>query len=80
VALSIKSAEADELAREVAALTGESITEAVTESLRLRLRALRRTGVRDRLLAIAAEGRGLPRLDDRPEEEILGVGDEDGRR
>jgi len=80
VALSIKSAEADELAREVAALTGESITEAVTESLRLRLRLLRRGGVRERLLAIAAEGRGLPRLDDRTEEQILGFGHEGGQR
>ncbi|MFN8183333.1 MAG: type II toxin-antitoxin system VapB family antitoxin [Candidatus Nanopelagicales bacterium] len=80
MALSIKSAEADELAREVAALTGESITEAVTESLRLRLRLLRRGGVRERLLAIAAEGRGLPRLDDRTEEQILGFGHEGGQR
>lgn len=78
--MSIKSAEADELAREVAALTGESITEAVTESLRLRLRLLRRGGVRERLLAIAAEGRGLPRLDDRTEEQILGFGHEGGQR
>ncbi len=72
MALSIKSDEADLLAREVASLTGESITEAVTESLRLRLRALRRSGVKDQLLTIAAEGRTLPRLDVRPEEEILG--------
>ena len=78
--MSIKSAEADELAREVAALTGESITEAVTESLRLRLRLLRRGGVRERLLVIAAEGRGLPRLDDRTEEQILGFGHEGGQR
>jgi antitoxin VapB len=40
MALSIKSDEADILAREVASLTGESLTEAVTEALRLRLRAL----------------------------------------
>jgi len=79
MALSIKSPEADVLAREVAALTGESITEAVTESLRLRLRALRRSGIKDRLLAIAAEGRELPRLDTRPEEEILGFEQEIGQ-
>lgn len=79
MALSIKSPEADVLAREVAALTGESITEAVTESLRLRLRALRRSGIKDRLLAIAAEGRELLRLDTRPEEEILGFEQEIGQ-
>lgn len=79
MALSIKSPEADVLAREVAALTGESITEAVTESLRLRLRALRRSGIKDRLLAIADEGRELPRLDTRPEEEILGFEQEIGQ-
>lgn len=80
MALSIKSAEADVLAREVASLTGESITEAVTESLRLRLRTLRRSSVKDRLLAIAAEGRELPRLDTRPEEEILGFEHEIAQR
>lgn len=79
MALSIKSAEADALAREVASLTGESLTEAVTESLRLRLRALRRGGVKERLLAIAAQGRDLPRLDTRPVEEILGLGEWSGR-
>jgi len=72
VALSIKSDEADVLAREVASLTGESITEAVTESLRLRLRTLRNSGIKERLMAIAAEGRALPRRDTRSEEEILG--------
>ncbi len=80
MALSIKSSEADLLAREVASLAGESITEAVTESLRMRLRTLRRSGTRDRLLAIAAEGRELPRLDTRPEEEILGFEQEIAQR
>jgi antitoxin VapB len=37
VALSIKTAEADELARSLARLTGESMTEAVTIALRERL-------------------------------------------
>jgi antitoxin VapB len=37
MALSIKTAEADELARSLARLTGESITEAVTAALRERL-------------------------------------------
>jgi antitoxin VapB len=79
MALSIKSDEADILAREVASLTGESLTEAVTEALRLRLRALRRGRVKTRLMAIAAEGRTLPRLDTRTEEEILGFDSEPSR-
>lgn len=37
MALSIKTAEADALARELASLTNESITEAVTRALRERL-------------------------------------------
>ena len=37
MALSIKTAEADELARNLARLTGESMTEAVTAALRERL-------------------------------------------
>jgi len=37
MALNIKSAETERLAREVAALTGETITEAVRKALELRL-------------------------------------------
>lgn len=39
--MNIKNAEAHRLAREVAALAGESVTGAVTESLRQRLERLR---------------------------------------
>ena len=42
MALNIKSAETDRLARELAALTGESITEAVTRALEQRLEDQRR--------------------------------------
>lgn len=42
MALSIKTEEADRLAREVSRLTGETMTEAVTQSLRERLANLRR--------------------------------------
>lgn len=41
MALSIKTEEADRLARQLAALTGETMTEAVTRSLRERLERLR---------------------------------------
>jgi antitoxin VapB len=54
--LSIKDPEADELARELAHQTGESITETVKQALRERLARVRRrksrSGVSDRLLAI----------------------------
>jgi len=42
MALSIKTAEADELARSLSRLTGETITDAVTAALRERLQRERR--------------------------------------
>lgn len=42
MALSIKTEEADRLARELAAVTGETMTEAVTTALRERLSRVRR--------------------------------------
>ena len=79
VALSIKSDEADRLARELAAETGESLTDAVTEAIRERLARTRkrRRDVAVRLMAIADRNRDRPRLDERPEDEILGY-DEHG--
>ena len=54
--LSIKSPEADELARTLAEVTGESITDAVTVALRERLDRERtdRSQVSARLLSISA--------------------------
>ena len=82
MALSIKSPEADELARELAAATGETITDAVVGALRERLaRERRRSENRDLLLAdvraIADHCALLPVLDTRSEDEILGY-DENG--
>jgi antitoxin VapB len=82
MALSIKSGEADRLAREVARLTGESLTEAVTTSLRERLeRERRRRGKRramaDRLRALARECASLPDLEPTSPDEIIGY-DEHG--
>lgn len=79
MALNIKSAEADRLARELAQATGESITEAVTTALAERL-ARRRDDKRSRLAAIRAiqeRVAKLPVLDDRSDDEILGY-DENG--
>jgi antitoxin VapB len=79
VVLSIKSDEADRLARELAQETGESLTEAVTEAIRERLALTRKRkrGIADRLMAIAEKNRALPRLDDRSDDAILGY-DEHG--
>ena len=67
--LSIKDPEADRLARNLAVLTGESLTDAVRAALRERLaREQRRRGKRlDRakLDAIVASIAALPVVDDR---------------
>ncbi|MGB6744980.1 MAG: type II toxin-antitoxin system VapB family antitoxin [Terracidiphilus sp.] len=80
--LSIKSPEADRLARQLADATGETITDAVVGALRERLvRERRRKENRDLLLAdiraIADHCASLPVLDTRTEDEILGY-DENG--
>jgi antitoxin VapB len=80
--LSIKDPEADRLAREVARLTGETITQAVVNSLRARLaketaRTRNINSVLEDARAIADHFASLPVLDDRSEDEILGY-DENG--
>jgi antitoxin VapB len=76
MALNIKDPEADRLARELAALTGESITAAVTSALRERIdRCKQRERMRARraaLEAIQERVSTLPVLDDRSDEEIIG--------
>jgi antitoxin VapB len=82
MALSIKSAEADRLARELAATTGESITVAVTVAMRERLaREERKRESKEAVLAdvraIIDHFASLPVLDPRSPDEILGY-DENG--
>jgi antitoxin VapB len=79
VALNIKSAETDRLARELAALTGESITDAVTRALEMRLEqerrerdTLRREHLKALLDDIRRRASKLPVLDPRSDDEILG--------
>ena len=58
LSLNIKNEETHSLARELAAITGESLTGAITESLRERLqrvRRSRRTGMAERLIKIGAD-------------------------
>jgi antitoxin VapB len=80
--LSIKAPEADQLARKLAATTGETITEAVIVSMRERLareerkRDSQQQLIQD-LMAIAHHCASLPVLDDRTEDEIMGW-DENG--
>lgn len=78
--LSIKDPEADRLAREVARVTGETLTAAIVQSLRERLQRLRKPrGPRlaDQILAIGKRCAALPGKDARSAEEILGY-DADG--
>lgn len=82
MALSLKDPETDRLAREVAKLTGETLTEAVRASLSERLRRERVKRSRpanlvDELETIARRGDALPVLDHRTADEIIGY-DENG--
>ena len=77
MALSLKDAETDRLAREVAALTGESLTKAVRNALAERLARERRKqrqqpGLAERLRAIGRHCASLPDYDTRSPEEIIG--------
>ena len=76
MALSIKDPEADRLARELAARTGETLTQAIVVALRERL--ARETGrvvavpLSHELAAIRRRCVALPVVDDRSADEILG--------
>lgn len=75
MSLNIKSAEAHELAAELARLTGESMTKAVTEAIRERLARERQKRDEDQLfaelMAIADQCAAHPLRDHRSLEEIL---------
>ena len=84
MALSIKNREVEELARELARISGKPITEAVRDSLKRELerakivtQATPNTGLAERLMAIGREVAAMPVLDDRTPDEILGY-DENG--
>jgi antitoxin VapB len=73
--LNIKNPETRRLARELAELTGRSVTEVVADSLRERLerekRARSKAGVAEKRKELADEVSRLPVLDDRDPDEIL---------
>ena len=77
MALNIKDPEADRLARELAALTGETLTEAVVNSLRERhaRQQLRRPAPRTAVEILSDAQARLSRVpvkDDRAADEIVG--------
>ncbi len=76
MALNIRSPEAERLAGELARVTGESKTQAVTKALQDRLVRVRRERAKrrlaDELEEIAEHCASLPVLDGRTADEILG--------
>jgi antitoxin VapB len=76
MALSIKSERADRLARDLAELTGESITDAVVFALEARIEVERKRRHRRGVSDVAARFRQLLVLDGRVSNEILGYGDD----
>ena len=74
--LNIRNPQADQLAAEVARMTGETKTQAVIAALQERLARVQRARERsqrgEELLAIARHCAALPVLDRRPAEAILG--------
>lgn len=82
MALSLKDKETDRLAREVAALTGETLTQAIRKALAERLERVRlqcgdSTRLADRLMEIGRHCAALPDVDTRSPDEIIGY-DENG--
>ena len=80
MALSIKTEEADRLARELANVTGETLTEAVTKALRERLDRVQPRSpidIAQRLDRLSLEYNSYPVVDDRTADEIIGY-DENG--
>ena len=79
MALNIKDAETDRLARELAAATGETITVAARRAIEERLARVRAQESADQdadeLEAVIARGRSRTMLDARAAEEILGYDD-----
>ena len=78
MAISIKNDRADQLARELAGLTGESLTDAVIGALEARLEAEQRSSRQARgLNDILERFDRLPLIDERHPDDILGY-DQDG--
>jgi antitoxin VapB len=77
VAILIKDQEADQLIRKLAGRTGESITDAVKEAVRERLRTLppREDEIaarKNKLTELIARADAIPTVDERTPDEIIG--------
>jgi len=76
MAISIRNPKAEKLAREVAAESGENLTQAIIHALEERLERLkgRKTteDLAEEIMKISGRCSALPQLDDRTPEEILG--------
>ena len=76
MALSIRNPKAEKLAREVAAETGENVTEAIIHALEERLIRLKgrrsTTEIADEIMKISIRCRTLPEVGRRGANEILG--------
>lgn len=72
--LNIKDAETDKLARELAKVTGESITTAVKTAIvhRLAIARTKRRPLSERIKGIQQRLRQAPRLTEKSDDEILG--------
>jgi antitoxin VapB len=79
MALSIRNPRAEKLARQVAAESGESLTQAIIHALEDRLERLkgRRTtaDIAEEIMKISLRCRALPEKDQRTPDEILGYDD-----
>jgi antitoxin VapB len=76
MALSIRNERAEKLAREVAAETGENLTEAITHALEERLERIkgrrREIDLAGEIMKISRRCSALPDVDQRDADEILG--------
>ena len=76
MALSIRNPKTEKLARELAAESGENITQAITHALEERLDRLRgrstATDLVEEILKISKRCSAIPDQDQRPADEILG--------
>ena len=76
MALSIRNPKAEKLARELAAVSGETITQAITQALEERLERLHgrstTTDLVEEILKISKRCRAIPDMDQRSVDEILG--------
>ena len=78
MALSIRNAKAEKLARELAAESGENITQAITRALEERLQRIRGRStaidMAEEIMKISRRCSEIPDQDKRPPDEILGYG------